>query len=164
MSVVVRAATAADLPALEAGWPVPGDVHAHHLRSQESGDSTFLVAWDGSMPLGSGIVQWSGPVGGRAREAFPDAVEINHLQVREQSRGQGVGSAIIAAAQELCAARGRGLVAVGVATDNEGAARLYERLGYRRTGVIDVSEYDWVDDAGAVHHAVEQDELLIREL
>lgn len=160
----VRAATPEDLPALEAGWPSPGDVHASHLRAQESGTATFLVAWEGSMPLGSGLVQWSGPVGDRAREAFPDAVEINHLQVREESRGRGVGTALIAAAEDLCAARGRRLVAVGVATDNADAARLYERLGYQRTGVVDVSEYDWVDGAGTVHHEVEQDELLVREL
>lgn len=164
MSLTVRVATPDDLPALEAGWPVPGGVHASHLRAQESGASTFLVAWDGSMPVGSAMVQWSGPVGGQARDTYPDAVEINHVQVREESRGRGVGTALIAFAEELCADRDRLEVAVGVATDNDGAARLYERLGYLRTGVLDVSEYDWVDGAGAVHHEVERDELLLKQL
>lgn len=164
MTITVRQAQAADLPALQSSWPVPGDIHAGHLRAQESGAATFLLAWQDNAPVGSGMVQWTGPVGARAREKFPAAVEINHLQVREGHRGAGVGTALIAAAEQLCAAGGRREVAVGVAADNEAAARLYERLGYQRTGVVDVSEYDWVDEAGTVHHEVEHDELLVKQL
>ncbi|MCK0112812.1 GNAT family N-acetyltransferase [Ornithinimicrobium sp. F0845] len=156
--------TSADLPHLEERWPVPGDVHAAHLRAQEHAAATFLVAWSGDEPLGSAKVQWGGPVGAAARDAYPEAVEVNHLQVREEHRGRGVGTAIIAAAEELCLARGRRQVAVGVGLENDGAARLYERLGYRRTGAVDTSEYDWVDADGTVHHEVEQDELLVRAL
>jgi len=162
--VIVRPVTEADLPVLEERWPVPGGVHAGHLRAQQYDGATFLAAWSGEEPAGSAMVQWGGPVGSAAREAFPDAVEINHLQVREEHRGRGVGTAIIAAAEELCRERGRRQVAVGVGLDNDGAARLYERLGYRRTGVVDTSEYDWVDGDGAVHHEVERDELLVRDL
>lgn len=160
----MRAAVAADLPLLDARWPTPDEVHSSHLSEQSAGRATFLVAWDGDEPLGSAMVQWRGPVGARAREAYPEAVEVNHLQVREEHRGRGVGTAIIAAAEELARGRGRTQMAVGVAHDNDGAARLYERLGYRRTGVVDTVEYDWVDDAGTVHHEVEHDELLVRNL
>lgn len=162
--VVVRTVTEADLALLEERWPVPGGVHAGHLRAQEYGGATFLAAWSGDEPVGSAMVQWGGPVGTAARAAYPGTVEINHLQVREAHRGSGVGTAIIAAAEELCLARGRRHVAVGVSLDNEGAARLYERLGYRQTGVVDTSEYDWFDDDGTVRHAVEQDQLLVKDL
>lgn len=162
--MIVRPVTDADLPVLEARWPVPGRVHAAHLRAQRFDGATFLAAWSGAEPVGSAMVQWGGPVGAAARESFPGAVEINHLQVREGHRGRGVGTAIIAAAEELCLARGRRQVAVGVGLDNDGAARLYERLGYRRTGVVDTSEYDWVDGHGTVHHEVERDELMVRTL
>ncbi|HLS44415.1 MAG TPA: GNAT family N-acetyltransferase [Ornithinicoccus sp.] len=162
--VAVRVAVAADLPALDERWPTPGDVHASHLAEQATGRATFLVAWDGDEPVGSAMVQWDGPVGPRARESYPEAVEVNHLQVREEHRGRGVGSAVIAAAEELARGRGRAQVAVGVAHDNDGAARLYERLGYRRTGAMDTVEYDWVDEAGTVRHEVEHDELLVRDL
>lgn len=164
MTLTVRTATTPELERLEAGWPTAGQVHASHLRQQESGRASYLVAWDGGMPLGSALVQWSGPVGDQARSRYPDAAEINHLQVRETARGQGVGTAIIEAAEALCRERGLTQVAVGVATDNDGAGRLYQRLGYRRTGVVDVSEYDWTDDTGRVHHEVEHDELLVKDL
>lgn len=159
----IRPCTAADLTALERHWPT-GTVHAVHLRDQESGRASFLVAWDGEEPLGSAMVQWGGPVGAAARAAHPDAVEVNHLQVRAEHRGGGVGTALIGYAEELARGRDRHLVAVGVAVDNPGAERLYRRLGYRGTGIEDVSEYDWVDADGTTHHAVERDVLLVKEL
>ena len=159
----IRPCAPEDLTALDRHWP-SGTVHAAHLRAQESGSATFLVAWDGAEPLGSGMVQWSGPAGEAARTAYPGAVEINHLQVRPEHQGAGVGTALIGFAEQLVRDRGRHLVAVGVAVDNPGAERLYTRLGYRRTGVEDVTEYDWVDEQGSTHHAVERDVLLVKDL
>lgn len=109
------------------------------------------------------MIQWTGCVGRNARAAFPDAVELNHLQVREQFRGQGVGRRLIEAAEALAAERGRTRVVVGVSEDNPDAARLYIRLGYEPTGVFDVTEYDWVDDDGVVHHEVEHDQVLVKQ-
>lgn len=53
---------------------------------------------------------------------------------------------------------------MGVAEDNPAAERLYRRLGYRPTGVIDVSEYDWITPEGAVRHETERDHLLVKDL
>ncbi|WMY79478.1 acetyltransferase [Citricoccus sp. I39-566] len=53
---------------------------------------------------------------------------------------------------------------MGVAEDNPEAERLYRRLGYRPTGIIDVSEYDWITPEGAVRHETERDHLLIKDL
>jgi RimJ/RimL family protein N-acetyltransferase len=55
-------------------------------------------------------------------------------------------------------------MAVGVAEDNPDAERLYRRLGYRPTGVIDVSQYDWITPEGAVRHETERDQLLVKDL
>ena len=162
-SVDIRACTTADLALLQRRWATQSGVHeAHHAR-QLDGGATYLVAWEDAEPLGAGVVNWGGCIGPRAREAFPAAVEIHHLQVRDEYRGRGVGSALIAAAERMALHSGRRQTAVGVADDNPRAERLYLRLGYRRTGVIDFSEYDWTASDGTVHHAVECDQLLLKD-
>jgi ribosomal protein S18 acetylase RimI-like enzyme len=160
----IRPCTDEDLSVLCSRWRTPGGVHEAHHAHQRTGQATYLVAWQDQEPLGSGVVQWGGCIGSNARAAYPGAVEINHLQVRDQYRGQGVGSALIAAAEALAAQAGRDQMAVGVAADNPGAERLYRRLGYRLTGVVDVSEYDWITAEGAVQHETERDHLLVKDL
>jgi GNAT superfamily N-acetyltransferase len=160
----IRPCTDADLSVLCLRWRAPGSVHQGHHDRQRGGQTTYLVAWQDQEPLGSGVLQWGGCIGSNARTAYPDAVELNHLQVRDQFRGQGVGSALIAAAEALASRAGRYQIAVGVAEDNPDAERLYRRLGYRPTGVIDVSEYDWITPEGAVRHETERDQLLVKDL
>lgn len=160
----IRLCTDADLSVLCSRWSTPGGVHeAHHAR-QRAGQAAYLVAWQEQEPLGSGMLQWGGCIGSNARTAYPGAVELNHLRVRDEYRGQGVGSALISAAEALAAQAGRHQMAVGVAEDNPDAERLYRRLGYRPTGVIDLSEYDWITAAGALRHETERDHLLVKDL
>lgn len=45
---------------------------------------------------------------------------------------------------------------------NPGATRLYERLGYRDTGIRCESRYTWYDDEGIGHEMVETDRYLVR--
>jgi ribosomal protein S18 acetylase RimI-like enzyme len=110
------------------------------------------------------MVQWGGCVGEQARAAFPGYVEINHLQVRPEHRGRGVGTAIIRAAEVLIGSRGIVQVAVSVASDNPSAARLYLRLGYQPTGVFDICEYNWFDQSDEIHHAIEHADVLTKRL
>jgi GNAT superfamily N-acetyltransferase len=160
----IRPCADADLRVLRSRWIVPGDVHEAHHAQQLTGQTTYLVAWQGQEPLGCGVLQWGGCIGSNAQNAYPGVMEINHLQVRDGYRGQGVGSALIAAAEALAMQVGRCQVAVGVAEDNPDAERLYRRLGYRPTGVVDISEYDWITNEGAVRHETERDHLLIKDL
>lgn len=160
----IRPCTAADLSVLCSRWKTSGRVHEAHHAHQQSGQTTYLVAWQGQEPLGSGVLQWGGCVGANARIAYPDAVELNHLQVRDEHRGQGVGSALTAAAEATASTAGRHQMAIGVADDNPDAERLYRRLGYRPTGVVDVSEYDWSTEEGSLRHETERDQLLVKDL
>jgi ribosomal protein S18 acetylase RimI-like enzyme len=162
--VDVRPCTENDLEVLQARWPVPGQVHdAHYLRQQE-GSATYLVAWDGAEPVGSGMVQWRGCVMDNARASYPDGIEVNHLQVRPALRGRGAGTSLLLAAERMVRERGHDLIAVSVAAENADAARLYQRLGYQPTGVIDVSSYTWTDEHRRTHQAVERNELLVKRL
>ena len=162
--MIIRPCTDADLSVLCSRWRTPGDLHERHHDHQRDGQTIYLVAWQDQEPLGSGVLQCGGCVGFNARTAYPGAVEFNHLQVRDQYRGQGVGSALIAAAEALASQAGRDQIAVGVAEDNPDAERLYRRLGYHPTGVIDVSRYDWITAEGAVRHETERDHLLVKDL
>lgn len=160
----IRPCTDQDIPKLSSKWKIHGGVHESHHSGQFTNTTTYLVAWIGEEPLGSGVVQWGGCIGTNAREEFPSAVGFSHLQVRDGFRGQGVGRALIAAAEQLIELEGKHQVAIGVAEDNPRAERLYLSLGYRKTGVVDVSEYSWVSGDGTVHQASELDQLLVKDL
>jgi ribosomal protein S18 acetylase RimI-like enzyme len=127
-----------------------------------SRSATYLVAWRGPTPLGSGMIQWTGCQGGSARSSHPDCIEINHLQVRPELRGSGARSALITAAEELIQSRGYAEAGIGVSSDNPRAASLYRRLGYRSTGVLDACSSTWVDTSGTAHEETEVDELLVK--
>lgn len=126
----VRDATAEAVPRLEQVLPSDGD-HARQLANAVAGRRSFLVAWDGGRPAGTVVVRWTGlPVEGHG--AVP---EIGSLAVVPDRRGEGIGSRLVAAAERRVRERGGGAAAIVVAADNLGARRLYERLGYRDTGV-----------------------------
>ncbi len=60
-----------------------------------------------------------------------DEVRLVEIMLLEEHRGKGVGAALI---RELIANAGDRPVRLSVNVMNTGAARLYERLGFRRTG------------------------------
>lgn len=86
--------------------------------------------------------------------------ELRHLQVAHESRGRGIGSALVRAAEQT---RGIARLSIGVGVDNHAARRLYERLGYVGTGELTTTTYTYVDATGE-HEATETDERLVRDL
>lgn len=164
IAMEVRACDADDLERLRQSWPTPTDVAGSHYAEQQDGHATFLVAWSDDEPLGYAVIQWGGCTGKNAKAAYPDTAEVMHLHVRREHRNQGTGTALIDAAEKAIAERNIAIAAMSVGLENPHAARLYGRRGYQRTGITDVSEYDWVDDAGAIHHERQVNELLIKRL
>ncbi len=55
---------------------------------------------------------------------------VQAVAVDEAGRGKGVGSALLAHAEQTARAAGSQRLALDVAVNNDGARRLYERLGY----------------------------------
>jgi GNAT superfamily N-acetyltransferase len=162
--VEVRGCSAQELALLRTRWSTPDDIAGAHYQEQQAGTATFLVGWEAGEPVGWALVQWRGCVGGNAKAAFARCVEVNHLQVRPGHRGRGTGTAILTAAEHLARERGVPQLGVSVALGNDGAARLYRRLDYQPTGIVDICRYRWRDDGGSWHDEVESSELLVKQL
>lgn len=160
----VRVCDAEDLARLRRSLPTPGDVAGSHYAEQHAGHAAFLVAWQGDEPLGWVMIHWAGCIGPNAKAAYPESATIMHLQVRPECRNQGAGSALIAAAEKAISNRNIAVATISVGLENSDAARLYDRCGYKRTGITDVSEYEWVDENQTSHHEREINELLIKRM
>jgi ribosomal protein S18 acetylase RimI-like enzyme len=57
---------------------------------------------------------------------------VQDVFVPESHRRQGIGTALTQAAERLAAARGYERISLSFGIANDGARRLYERLGYSR--------------------------------
>ena len=62
-----------------------------------------------------------------------DEFHIDVLAVVPSSRGMGIGTALMLQAEEKAESTGKRKMSLGVIAENEGAIRLYERLGYTST-------------------------------
>ena len=60
-----------------------------------------------------------------------DEFHIDVLAVVPSSRGMGIGTALMLQAEEKAASADKRTMSLGVIAENEGAIRLYERLGYK---------------------------------
>ena len=64
----------------------------------------------------------------------PRAPELTYIAVREDARGAGVGSALLAAFHFALRAQGIGRYELSVEADNHGAVTFYESRGLRQAG------------------------------
>lgn len=65
------------------------------------------------------------------------------VSVKDSCRGRGVGTVLMAAAEDFARARGARRIELEVLSKNTGAIRLYERLGY----AVEGRRHDAVEDA-----------------
>ncbi len=96
------------------------------MHRLESGQ-TYLVAWDGGEPVGHAHVAWE--------ETTLGVPEIGDVFVPAELRGRGIGTELSEAAEQLARARGHRQISISASIANEGALRLYRRLGYRDAGL-----------------------------
>ena len=138
--------------------------HGARFARQEAGDSSFLIPWLDGRPVGHAEVRWTGCEAAEVRAAQPGCPELNGLFVWPGSlRSQGIGTALVRAAEALASARGTGLVGLGVGDDNPRAAALYARLGYRPT-VTYVDRWAYLDLDGERHECADPCVFLVKHL
>jgi ribosomal-protein-alanine N-acetyltransferase len=66
---------------------------------------------------------------------YPDEAFVQTLAVARDAQGQGIGAALLQALLDEAARRRQNRVSLEVRADNAAAIALYERFGFRRTGV-----------------------------
>ncbi|MFD3665069.1 GNAT family N-acetyltransferase [Streptomyces sp. NPDC058659] len=162
----IRPCRAEDVPVLDRHIPAPGapSRHADRFARQEAGAGTYLLAWRDGVPVGHGQVRWDGCAAPEVRAVVGDCPEFNGLDVwPEELRGQGIGTALVRAAEGLVRERGGAALGLGVAHDNPRAAALYARLGYEPV-VTYTDRYGRTDAAGRAHACADACTFLVRPL
>lgn len=76
----------------------------------------------------------------------PGSWYVNVLAVMPQHRSKGFGSRLLAVADELGRAAGKGAMSVIVSDANAGARRLYERCGYAEVASRAMVKEGWEND------------------
>ncbi|NSL85950.1 GNAT family N-acetyltransferase [Chitinophaga sp. Mgbs1] len=99
------------------------------LLSAEKGERIVLGAFDNDILAGTVTLLLKGP------QNQPHRGEIAKMMTRAEYRRRGIARALLLEAERLAAAHGRTLLTLDTATE-DGAAGLYESLGYQLTGEI----------------------------
>ncbi|KUM28019.1 GNAT family acetyltransferase [Mesorhizobium loti] len=99
------------------------------LDAAARGERAVLGAWDGDMLVGTVTLLLDCPPN------QPHRAEIAKLMTRLHHRGKGIATCLMRAAEELAVEKGRALLVLDTASE-EGAAGLYEKLGFTLTGEI----------------------------
>jgi ribosomal protein S18 acetylase RimI-like enzyme len=99
------------------------------LTAAGAGARVILGAYDGEELVGTVTLLLDCP------ENQPHRAEIAKMMTRVVYRGRGVASALLHEAERIAVEKGRTLLTLDTA-EQEGAAGLYEKMGYQRTGVI----------------------------
>ena len=147
-AIIVRPCGPSDVERMTAAEPPGADVAVRLFARQQRGESVFLLALA------------AGEIVGHGELLLGAEPELRHLQVDEVRRGQGVGTALVRAAEERM--RG-GTLSIGVGVDNPRARCLYERLGYLGTGELTSTTYTYVDADGP-HEVTETSERLVKAI
>jgi GNAT superfamily N-acetyltransferase len=154
LPVVVRPAARDSLLLLERHLPYGApEKHAERFKYQEKGQVVYLVAWHEGTPVGHALLKWHGATEEHLAAHFQGTCpDIEDLLVTDQYRSRGVATQLLLAAERLVAERGFRQIGLSVDTRNERARRLYERLGFRSSGLPPhVEQGQYVDAGGRVN-------------
>jgi ribosomal protein S18 acetylase RimI-like enzyme len=108
------------------------DSFRRSLQRHKSGEVVYLVAVIRGRPVGHLGVDLV-----RVR----DAAHLWQFGVLPPLQSHGIGSAMVAEAEEAAAARGFRVTEIGAEVDNPRARTLYERLGYV---LVDERDGEWI--------------------
>lgn len=165
--VTIHACRERDLALLRAHIPTPGQPDRHDTRfeRQQRGHSTFLIAWIDDLPVAAGEIFWNGCAAPEINQHYPDCPELNGLEVwPPERRSQGIGTALITAAEDLARQRGYHQIGLGVDDRNTRAAALYLRLGYHETGRHYLDRYHYTDSDGTRQDVADPARFLVKTL
>ena len=154
LTIVIRPAEAADLPALEWGGVYTNQrpVFERTLAEMRAGQKYMLVALAHAEVIGQIFLQFRS-----AELQFADGATRGYLyalRVRPEWRGHGVGTFLLNAAEAELRQRGFRVAVISAGKDNPRARQLYERLGYHPF-TDDPGEWYFTDVNGVLQHVQE---------
>ncbi|TYC96322.1 GNAT family N-acetyltransferase [Arthrobacter echini] len=152
--VQIRLCADSDLVALEATEPPGAGIARSVLQHQGAGIVVYAAAWRQDQPLGTVVLDLNASC----------APELKHLFVQETVRGTGIGTSLCIWTEAYAVQAGFAALYLSVGTDNDGARRLYERLGFAPTGRTTTTSYEYIDDDGRKQWATENDETFVKVL
>lgn len=146
----IRTCTREDLRALE--WD---GLFTHHREiiertyaAQEQGQQLMLVGVSGGPPMAQVWIDFD-------EEAASGAAIFWAFRVHPSARGRGLGTRLLAAAEEAARRRGCQRAVLFADPANERAARLYARCGYLPTGRV-TRGYSYTTPDGRVCHHLDE--------
>ena len=162
--LVIRQVTKADLPALE--WD--GEyikyrrMFANLYRDSRAG---MILMWVIEHPPRQIIGQVFVLLCSSDRDTADGKARayIFAFRVKTEWRNCGVGQHLMAFVEDDLRQRGFRFVTLNVAKDNQGAQRLYQRLGYKITG-SQPGIWSYTDHEGRIHHVNEPAWRMVKEL
>jgi GNAT superfamily N-acetyltransferase len=101
---------------------------AHELAHLDRSEIQLVAVLEGRVV---GHADASPAIGGRPSMRVPSRTAQVGIAVIDEWRGLGLGTALMEAIEDWARATGLDALELDVATANEGARRLYERIGYR---------------------------------
>lgn len=131
MDLAIRALQPEDPPVIaaafdEIGWNKPVTQYEKYLVQQSEGIRDVLVAWIDGEYAGYVTVRWQSPYG-----PFDGIPEIQDFNVLPKFRRQGIGTALMDAAEARVATRSDIVgIGVGLYSDYGSAQRMYVRRSY----------------------------------
>ncbi|MEK7475339.1 MAG: GNAT family N-acetyltransferase [Candidatus Coatesbacteria bacterium] len=152
-AILIRDATASDLPVLDAVRP--GDaIHRDRIRDADGRILRYLLVEAGGLVVGFGVLVLAQPSSWPKMKHLPQMLD---LFIRPDLRGHGYGRLLIAAMERMAKDDGHDEMRLGVDPEKNAAAmRLYARLGYVPIDPAPVEDrWEFVDSAGVVHRGVE---------
>lgn len=166
----IRRASARDLPKLA---PSLGSTHLfqdclrrHRRRRGQPRDGVLLIATRSRRPVGRVYLRFADADEAAIRNTYPQIPLLQHLEVVESCRNQGIGTRLIKAAERALRRRGYRLVVLGVHPENKDAIRLYERLGYQQSAQlpepIETTRREFLDTGDQQHP--DECRVLVKEL
>jgi len=161
--ILIRPLAARDLPELE--WE-GRYVHFRNLylktfHDYQQGLRMMLVAEQDSCIIGQIFILY----GTIESDPYPDrfTAYLYSLRVRPEMRNKGVGGKLILQAEQNLVRRGFNRVLIAVAKVNDGALRLYERMGYDRIG-CDPGVWSYIDHVGRLQRVNEPSYILEKHI
>jgi GNAT superfamily N-acetyltransferase len=136
--IQIRQCVDGDLAALEATEPPGAGIARNLLKHQSAGTVVYAAAWRKHQPAGTVVLDL----------VSDHTPELKHLFVQESARGAGIGTALCAWTETHAEQSGFDKLYLSVGTENDGARRLYECLGFVPTGRSTTTTYQYVDDDG----------------